>query len=82
MLCVYKEIFGKPYEGFHKDRIFGLAFNDVIGTVIIALITSYYYNIEMYKVIIFSLIFIVIIHRLFCVDTALNVALIGKIQDS
>ena len=34
-------IFGIPGEGFHSTRIFGYALNDIIGTIFIAIITSY-----------------------------------------
>lgn len=80
MLCQYKEIFGKPYEGIHKDRMFGLAFYDVFGTFLLGLFISYYFNVEIYKVFALLTIFVIVIHRLFCVDTALNVALIGKVN--
>ncbi len=70
MFCEYKDIFGKPNEGFHKDRIFGLAAWDLLGTIIIIIIAVNYYN-SCLPVIIIPLATI-LIHKLFCVDTALN----------
>ena len=41
MPCPYANIFGVPREGFHSLRLFGFAFNDVMGTLALAGITSY-----------------------------------------
>ena len=43
MLCKYKDILGKPKEGLHKYRFFGVAVVDVILTIIVALIISYFF---------------------------------------
>lgn len=72
MLCEYKEIFGKPNEGFHKDRIFGLALWDVLGTVIIIIFLSTVSNTNILYVLLAVLLFTIFIHKIFCVDTALN----------
>lgn len=52
----YKDIFGKPNEGFHKTRLFGMAAFDMIGTILIA------YGISAYThksfLIIFTVLFI------------------------
>ncbi len=78
MLCQYKNIFGKPNEGFHQDRFLGLAINDIIGTIIIGFAISYYFEIELLKVFIGLTVFVILIHKLFCVDTALNNFIFGK----
>lgn len=78
MFSNYKDIFGKPHEGFHKNRLFGLAINDVIGTILIGLLISYYFNIDIKIVSMCLLISVILIHRLFGVDTALNVMIFGS----
>ena len=35
-----EEIFGRPGEGIHEPRLFGLARNDIVGTVVIAYFIS------------------------------------------
>ena len=35
-----EDIFGRPGEGIHEPRLFGLARNDVVGTVVIAYFIS------------------------------------------
>lgn len=86
-LCKYKFIFGKPNKGIHAHRLLGFAIADVIATILggifIGILYNYYINkkIELNnKYISYSIIcaFIVgiIMHKLFCVDTKLNL-LIG-----
>lgn len=79
MFCRYKNIFGKPYEGFHESRLFGFATNDIIGTIIIALVIAYYNKLNYVNTLFVTFLFVVLIHRLFCVNTALNVMIFGEI---
>ena len=72
LFCEYKDIFGKPKEGFHAKRIFGLAFNDLIGTIIIAIIIAWYKGYSKIKTIINLLIIGEISHYLFCVETPIT----------
>jgi hypothetical protein len=37
-----EDLFGKPGEGFHSVRFLGYALYDVIGTIVIAIIISYF----------------------------------------
>jgi hypothetical protein len=46
MPCPYANALGVPGEGVHAARIFGLARNDLIMTVIAAIITAYAFNIS------------------------------------
>jgi uncharacterized membrane protein YeaQ/YmgE (transglycosylase-associated protein family) len=79
-MCKYKDILGKPGLGFHKKRIVGLAYNDIIGTIIISfimgLIKKYCYdkkegNIITNTLLIFIVLFTVaqLLHAIFCVET-------------
>ena len=80
MSCEYKDIFGKPREGAHALRIpvADLALVDVIGTIAIIFaivhVTSWSYT----TVTIGVILLFVILHKLFCVDTALNKVIFGK----
>ena len=93
----FKDVLGKPYEGFHSKRInflgLNLAYNDFIGSILIAcivgIIVGYLlfrsmklYRLSFIKKIIFcliilfyfiiiTLIFGIILHRLFIVNTEL-----------
>ncbi len=71
-LCQYSDIFGKPGEGIHKWRLGRFAAADVILTFILWLILVSLLNFSP----IYSAIGLVgagiIVHRAFCVDTALN----------
>lgn len=71
-LCQYKNIFGEPGQGFHKERIFGLALYDIIGTIIIGILISKYFKLDLFKTYILLILFVIFIHKLFCVETAFN----------
>ena len=71
-LCKYKNIFGKPNEGFHSYRIFNIAIFDLLGTVIIAFLLSYIFNIPFIKLLLLLFIIGVILHHMFCVKTTID----------
>jgi hypothetical protein len=48
MSCPYKFILGIPKQGFHSQRFLGLALNDFLGTIGLALITSYTLKIKLW----------------------------------
>ncbi len=69
ILCKYRDIFGKPKKGFHKNRFLGFALYDIIGTIIIALIISGLFATNFW-ITLFTLLFVAqILHYLFCVNT-------------
>jgi hypothetical protein len=71
MSCPYKFILGIPKQGFHEQRFFGLALNDTLGTIVLALLTSYLFNINVYTSLITWFISGEILHYLFGTQTAL-----------
>ena len=71
-LCDYKNMFGKPNEGIHATRLFGVAIWDVIFTVIAALLISHTFKKNIYNVLLLLFIIAIIIHSIFCVETAVN----------
>lgn len=78
MSCPYKDIFGKPNEGAHKYKLFGISIVDTVLTIILALIISKIFKWNFWVV--FTIVFIIgeILHYLFCVDTAVIKFLKGK----
>jgi hypothetical protein len=71
-LCRYKDSLGKPGEGLHSYRLFGLAIADVVMTVIGGLIIGYLLDYPASKTILFLFILGIILHRVFCVDTTVD----------
>jgi hypothetical protein len=47
MACPHAFIFGTPTKGFHSTRIFGLALFDILGTVGLAVLTTWIFNISL-----------------------------------
>jgi hypothetical protein len=45
--CPYANILGVRGQGFHSTRIFGLALNDTLATIVLAIITSYLLKINL-----------------------------------
>ena len=46
MPCPFANALGEPGKGVHAARIFGLARNDLIMTIVAAIITAYLFNIS------------------------------------
>lgn len=71
-LCKYKDIFGKPNEGVHSIRVFDIAVIDVISTMVVAFLFSYYFKwYFLYSLLGFFLLGI-LCHRVFCVRTTVD----------
>jgi hypothetical protein len=88
-LCQYANILGIPGQGVHSIRIFNIAVVDVLLTFVLAYFiykmlnkkSSHPWYINLNFWIILGLCFLVGIamHWLFCVDTAVNRFLFGKV---
>ncbi len=46
MDCPYANLLGVPGQGVHSRRIFGLALNDILATILVSALTSYFFNIS------------------------------------
>lgn len=70
MPCPYANALGVPGEGIHAPRIFGLARNDLLMTIIAAIITAYALNISF--LLSFTIWFVSgeVLHYLFGTNTA------------
>ena len=75
MLSKYKDILGKPKEGLHKYRLFGVAIVDVILTIIVALLISYFFKVSFWITLIILFLLGIILHRIFGVRTTVDKAL-------
>lgn len=79
MLCQYRDIFGKPNQGVHQYRFMNIAIVDLLLTVAIAIFIGYLIHKNWLLILLILLLLAIFIHRLFCVNTALNVAIFGKV---
>jgi prepilin signal peptidase PulO-like enzyme (type II secretory pathway) len=74
LLHKYCGIFGKPNEGVHKYRLFGMGLVDLIGTLLLAIILKLFINKlkDENIIILFLVIFAIgqVLHFLFGVNTA------------
>lgn len=69
MSCPYKNIFGEPKKGFHSNRLFGLATGDTLGTIAIAGLIAYFWNISFWKSLLWTFTIGEILHYIFGVQT-------------
>ena len=76
MFCKYKNSLGIPGKGVHVHYM-GIAYNDVIGTIVIAFLIAWLFNLSIFKTIIGFFILGILLHRLFCVHTTVDKILFG-----
>lgn len=70
MSCPYANILGVRGKGFHSTRVLGLALNDILGTLVIAIITSYLLKINVLVSFVVWFILGEVLHYLFGTHTA------------
>jgi hypothetical protein len=70
MPCPFASALGIPYKGFHEKRIGEFAYNDIIGTLVLAVLTSFLFNIHIFISIIGWFVLGEILHYAFGVNTA------------
>lgn len=71
-LCRYKNIFGEPGKGVHKFRIFNIAIVDVLLTVLVAYLVTYFFKIPFICSLVIMFTLGIIAHHLFCVRTTID----------
>lgn len=71
-LCKYKDIFGKPNAGIHKYRIFNLAVMDIAQTILVGLLLSWYFKLNIWITLGGLFLLGIVAHRLFCVRTTVD----------
>ena len=80
-LCKYKNALGIPNEGMHSYRFLGLAIVDVIMTIILAILISYFFKISFLYTSISIFVLGIILHRLFCVRTTIDKLLFPNVTN-
>jgi len=70
MPCPYAYILGIPGQGVHAKRIWGLSFNDILATIIVAVLTSLLFKVPILSSLIGWFVAGEILHYLFGVNTA------------
>ena len=86
-LCKYKGLFGKPGEGIHQYRAFGVGVVDVLVTILGGAIVGYcirwflpWWNVP--ATIVATFLAGIVVHRVFCVRTAVDKWLFPNAKDS
>ena len=77
-LCKYRYALGIPNRGVHSYRFMGVSIMDVIMTLIGAGLFSYFLKISFVYTSIFLFILGIILHRIFCVRTTVDILLFGN----
>jgi hypothetical protein len=70
MACPYANILGKPGEGVHAHRIFGLSSVDIALTIVAAAITSWLYSVPFLYSFLGWFVIGEVLHSMFGVKTA------------
>ena len=73
--CEYKHIFGIPGEGVHSTRFMGVALFDYIGTILLAVLTTWATKVPLVITTIFWFVLGIVLHALFCVPTQATIFL-------
>jgi hypothetical protein len=68
-LSEYKDIFGKPREGIHSYRFMNISIVDSVTTVILGLLISFVFNVDLLPCLFVTFIVGEVLHYIFCVDT-------------
>ena len=83
MLCRYRDALGRPGEGFHSARLGGFAAFDVLGTIGLGAAGAALWSggrpapaVLLFAIVLAFLVGIAA-HWAFCVDTTLNLRLLG-----
>jgi hypothetical protein len=70
MPCPYAHSLGVPGQGVHAARIFGLARNDIIATIVLAFVTTFFIRISFIESLVGWFIIGEILHYVFGTKTA------------
>jgi len=78
-LCKYKDILGEPGSttGARKYRIFGIALFDTGIVILFAVLIAWMFRLSYIKTTIAIFILGIVVHRMFCVRTAVDKLIFG-----
>ena len=68
--CPYANALGIPGQGFHSTRIFGIALNDTLATILVAYITTFFIDISFITSFVIWFVLGEILHYIFGTQTA------------
>lgn len=78
-MCKYKHLFGEERKGFHSWRLFDVAIGDVVLTVVGAYFIASALKVSFVTTLVVVFALGIVMHRLFCVNTKVNVILFGNV---
>lgn len=81
-LCKYRDALGRPDEGIHAPRIFGLALFDVAGTAMASVAIASYFEMSFAIVLFIMVLASMVAHRMFCVRTSVDRILFPTLSSS
>ena len=70
MSCPYATALGEREKGFHSTRFMGLALTDILGTIGLALLTTYLFNVTFWKSLLAWFVAGEVLHYLYGVNSA------------
>ena len=79
-LCKYKDILGEPGKGVHSYRIMNIAIVDVLLTILVAFLISYFFKFNFWYTLIIFFLLGIVLHRLFCVRTTIDKLLFPNVK--
>ena len=77
--CRHRDVFGKPGAGAHSVRFLGVAVVDVLATAVAAWAAAWAFGWSFGWTMLALVVLGAVVHRAFCVNTALNVVLFGRV---
>jgi|688.fasta_scaffold1010800_1 hypothetical protein len=77
-LCKYRDVLGKPKQGFHKHFL-GVAIGDLVGTILVCVLIWKIFHVNFWLVLLIALLLGIILHRIFCVNTTINKSIFGEV---
>jgi len=77
-LCKYRDILGRPKEGVHSRRILDIAVVDVVLTLVVAALITWYSQIPLWQTSLALFAAGIVLHRAFCVRTTVDKLLFKK----
>lgn len=72
MFCKYKDALGKPKQGVHGYRFFGVAIVDVLMTIVAAGLLTWGLGWSFWYTLLGLFVLGIVLHRLFCVRTTVD----------
>ncbi|NDC83806.1 hypothetical protein EB093_09145 [bacterium] len=76
--CKYKNAFGEPNTGIRKYRIMNIAIYDTLLVLVIAIALAWFFRLPYIPTIVGIYLLGIVAHRLFCVQTGVDIMLFGK----